>query len=80
MADTLARPVGLPPQDAIHAEVILRDRGAPFYREVMDLPLPMGDALPVVLAYLSRRWCGTVTATPRGYAILIRFRGCQARV
>lgn len=74
VADILARPVGPPPTDIIHAEVIHRHCGAPFYREVMDLPLPMGDALPAVLAHLSQQWLGTVAATPRGPALLIRFR------
>lgn len=74
MADILARPVGLSSQDAIHAEVIHRQRGVPFYKEVIDLPLPMSDALPGMLAHLSQRWLGTVAATPRGYALLIRFR------
>ncbi|GGK42958.1 hypothetical protein GCM10008955_40960 [Deinococcus malanensis] len=74
MADILARSVGPPPQDTIHAEVIHRHRGAPFYRKVMDLLLPMGDALPDVLAHLSQRWLRTVAATPREHALLIRFR------
>ena len=65
--------MGPPSQDAIHAEVIHHHRGARFYREVMDL-LPMGDALPGVLAHLSERWLGTMAATPRGHALLIRFR------
>lgn len=73
VADILARPMGPPSQDAIHAEVIHHHRGARFYREVMDL-LPMGDALPGVLAHLSERWLGTMAATPRGHALLIRFR------
>lgn len=40
----------------------------------MDLPFPMGEALPLVLAHLSHCWLGTLTGTPRGYALLIRFR------
>ncbi|MCD0168823.1 hypothetical protein IHN59_04180 [Deinococcus sp. 23YEL01] len=74
VADILTRPMSPVPQDAIHAEVIHRHRGALFYREVMNLPLPISEALPDVLAHLSQRWLGTVAATPRGYALLIRFR------
>ncbi|THF69567.1 hypothetical protein E7T06_11130 [Deinococcus sp. Arct2-2] len=40
----------------------------------MDLPLPLSEELPLMLAHLSQRWLGTLAATPRGYALLIKFR------